>query len=133
MSCTFSQNSDVSQTLSKTCFHRPRSYLCLTMAGLPHTMPESDEEVQRRVEEVFVFKPGLLQIYVVCHGAVLVGEVITVAPTIGPVHHWAGARQYFTVPHIVRPDSRVRWSPVKVQSKSGGILVKVRWTLLGFG
>ena len=50
------------------------------MAGLPHTMPESDKEVQRQVEEVFGFKPCLWQIRVVC--AVLAGEdVITVAPT----------------------------------------------------
>ena len=50
------------------------------MGGLPHTMPESDEEVQRQVEEVFGFKPCLWQIHVV--HAVLVGEdVITVAPT----------------------------------------------------
>jgi len=31
-------------------------FLYLTMAGLLHTMPESDEEVQRLVEEVFGFK-----------------------------------------------------------------------------
>ena len=50
------------------------------MAGLPHTMPESDKEVQRQVEEVFGFKPCLWQICVV--RAVLAGEdVITVAPT----------------------------------------------------
>ena len=43
-------------------------------------MPESDEEVQRRVEEVFGFKPCLWQICVA--RAVLAGEdVITVAPT----------------------------------------------------
>ena len=43
-------------------------------------MPESDEEVQRQVEEVFGFKPCLWQIRVV--RAVLAGEdVITVAPT----------------------------------------------------
>jgi len=43
-------------------------------------MPESDEEVQRLVEEVFGFKPCLWQILVV--RAVLAGEdVITVAPT----------------------------------------------------
>ena len=29
------------------------------MAGLLHTIPESDEEVQRQVEEVFGFKPFL--------------------------------------------------------------------------
>jgi len=47
------------------------------MAGLPHTMPESDKEVQRQVEEVFGFKPCLWQICVV--RAVLVGEdVITI-------------------------------------------------------
>ena len=46
------------------------------MAGLLHTMPESDKEVQRQVEEVF----GLWQIHVV--RAVLAGEdVITIAPT----------------------------------------------------
>ena len=55
-------------------------FLYLIMAGLPHTMPESDEEVQRLVEEVFGFKPCLWQILVV--RAVLAGEdVITVAPT----------------------------------------------------
>jgi superfamily II DNA helicase RecQ len=43
-------------------------------------MPESDEEVQSQVEEVFGFKPWLWQIRVV--RAVLAGEdVITVAPT----------------------------------------------------
>ena len=35
--------------------------LGLTMAGLLHTMPESDEEVQIQVEEVFGFKPCLWQ------------------------------------------------------------------------
>ena len=55
-------------------------FLYLTMAGLPHTMPESDKEVQRLVKELFGFKPCLWQILVVC--AVLVGENgITVAPT----------------------------------------------------
>ena len=50
------------------------------MAGLLHTMPKSDEEVQRQVEEVFGFKPCLWQICVV--RTVLAGEdVITVAPT----------------------------------------------------
>ena len=50
------------------------------MGGLPHTMPESDKEVQRQVGEVFGFKPCLWQICVV--RAVLAGEdVITVAPT----------------------------------------------------
>jgi len=43
-------------------------------------MPESDEEVQRQVQEVFGFQPCLWQILVV--RAVLTGEdVITVAPT----------------------------------------------------
>jgi superfamily II DNA helicase RecQ len=52
------------------------------MTGLPHTIPESDEEVQRRVqvEGVFGFKPCLWQICVV--RAVLADEdVITIAPT----------------------------------------------------
>ena len=46
-----------------------------------HTMPESDKEVQRLVEEVFGFKPCLWQILIVC--AILAGEdVITnIAPT----------------------------------------------------
>ena len=43
-------------------------------------MPESDEEVQRQVEEVFGFKPCLWQICVI--QAVLAGkDVIIVAPT----------------------------------------------------
>ena len=45
-----------------------------------HTMPDSDEEVQRDVEKVFGFKPCLWQIWVV--HAILAGEdVITIAPT----------------------------------------------------
>ena len=49
-------------------------------ATLQYTMPDSDEKVQRQVEEIFGFKPCLWQIGVVC--VVLVGEdVITVAPT----------------------------------------------------
>jgi hypothetical protein len=55
-------------------------FLYLTMAGLPHTMPESDEEVQRQVEEVFGFKPCLWQIHVV-HSVLAGKDVITVAPT----------------------------------------------------
>jgi len=55
-------------------------FLFLPMAGLLHTMPKSDEEVQRQVQEVFGFKPCLWQIRVV--RAVLVGEdVITITPT----------------------------------------------------
>ena len=42
--------------------------LHLTMAGLPHTMPESDEEVQIQVEEVFGFKPCLWQCSSGCIG-----------------------------------------------------------------
>jgi hypothetical protein len=38
-------------------------FLYLTIAGLPHTMPESDKEVQKQVEEVFGFKPCLWQIH----------------------------------------------------------------------
>jgi superfamily II DNA helicase RecQ len=50
------------------------------MTGLPNTIPESDEEVQRQVEGVFGFKPCLWQICVV--RAVLADEdVITIAPT----------------------------------------------------
>ena len=45
-----------------------------------HTMPDSDEEVQRYVEKVFGFKPCLWQIQVV--RPILAGEdVITIAPT----------------------------------------------------
>ena len=47
-------------------------FLYLTMAGLAHTMPESDKEVQRQVEEVFGFKPCFWQICVV--HAILAGE-----------------------------------------------------------
>lgn len=50
------------------------------MTGLCHTMPDSDEQVQKDVEQVFGFKPCLWQIRVV--RAVLAGEdVITIAPT----------------------------------------------------
>ena len=50
------------------------------MSGLKHTMPESDEEVQKQVEAVFGFRPCLWQIQVVW--AILNGDgVITIAPT----------------------------------------------------
>ena len=50
------------------------------MPGRPHTMPDSDEEVQRQVEEAFGVCPCLWQIRVV--RAVLAGDdVITIAPT----------------------------------------------------
>jgi hypothetical protein len=62
-------------------------FLPLTFASLgsvmpvrQHTMPDSDEEVQRDVEKVFGFKPCLWQIQVV--RAILAGkDVITIAPT----------------------------------------------------
>jgi hypothetical protein len=51
-----------------------------TMPGLPHTMPESDEEVQEQVHAVFGYRPRLWQIRVVC--VILNGDdVITIAPT----------------------------------------------------
>jgi reverse gyrase len=50
------------------------------MPGRPHTMPESDEDVQIQVEQVFGFRPCLWQIRVV--RAILDGkDVITIAPT----------------------------------------------------
>lgn len=50
------------------------------MSGLKHTMPESDEEVQKQVEAVFGFHPCLWQIRVV--RVILNGDdVITIAPT----------------------------------------------------
>jgi hypothetical protein len=55
-------------------------YSLSTMPGLPHTMPESNEEVQEQVHAVFGYRPCLWQICVVC--AILNGEdVITIAPT----------------------------------------------------
>ena len=70
-----------------SCFIIFISYLFPTFASLgsvmpikQHTMPDSDEEVQRDVEKVFGFKPCLWQIRVV--RAILAGEdVITIAPT----------------------------------------------------
>ena len=50
------------------------------MSGSKHTMPKSDEEVQKQVEAVFGFRPCLWQIRVV--RAILNGDdVITIAPT----------------------------------------------------
>jgi superfamily II DNA helicase RecQ len=50
------------------------------MHGLPHSMPDNDEEVQKHVQEVFGFCPCLWQIQVVC--AILAGDdVITIVPT----------------------------------------------------
>ena len=50
------------------------------MPGLPHSMPDNDEEVQKHVQEVFGFCPCLWQIRVV--RAILAGDdVITIAPT----------------------------------------------------
>src|ERR1700729_688493 len=50
------------------------------MPGHLHTMPESDEDVQIQVEQVFGFRPCLWQIRVV--RAILAGkDVIPIAPT----------------------------------------------------
>jgi hypothetical protein len=50
------------------------------MPGLPHSMPDNDEEVQKHVEEVFGFRPYLWQIRVV--RAILAGnDMITIALT----------------------------------------------------
>jgi superfamily II DNA helicase RecQ len=50
------------------------------MPGLPHTMPDSDEEAQKQVLEAFGIRACLWQIRVV--RAILNGEdVITIAPT----------------------------------------------------
>jgi hypothetical protein len=47
--------------------------------GIPHTMPESDSEVQEQEHAVFGYRLCLWQIRVVC--AILNGEdVITIAP-----------------------------------------------------
>ena len=49
------------------------------MSGLKHTMPKSDEEVQKQMEAVFGFRLCLWQIRVVW--AILNGDdVITIAP-----------------------------------------------------
>ena len=52
----------IDASLSKMCLVASYStwypFLFLAMAGLPHTMPESDKEVQRQVEEVFGFPSG---------------------------------------------------------------------------
>ena len=47
---------------------------------LSHTMPESDQEVQERIKEVFGFTPCLWQIHTVC--TILAGgDMITIAKT----------------------------------------------------
>ena len=50
------------------------------MAVRQHTMPDSDEEVQRDIEKVFGYKPCLWQIRVV-RAILNGGDVITIAPT----------------------------------------------------
>ena len=61
----YDRHQRVSFGLVRSYFTSYLLFLYLAMAGLLHTMPESDEEVQRQVEEVFGFKPCLWQIRVV--------------------------------------------------------------------
>ena len=56
------------------------SFISLIMPMLSHTMPESDQEVQERVKEVFGFTPCLWQICVV-HAILTSDDMITITKT----------------------------------------------------